>query len=197
MAKGARSGSIVIVSGLPRSGTSMMMAALQAGGFPLLQDHLRRPDDDNPQGYFEFEPVKKLKNGETRWLDAAAGRVVKVISYLLPELPPHHRYDVVFMRRRLEEVLASQRQMLERKGEDPDKVDQAELEAIIKKHLEMIEDWISRQSNVRAIYIDYNKMLTGPDEELDRLNVFFHQSLDQEAMRAVIDPDLYRQRLGS
>lgn len=174
----------------------MMMAALQAGGLSLLQDGLRQPDEDNPKGYFEFDPVKRLKDGNVDWLDAATGRVVKVISYLLPQLPSTHRYDVVFMKRRLEEVLASQRQMLERSGEDPDKISQDELELVLSKHLKVVEDWIAQQPNVRTITIDYNRMLAEPEQELKRLHDFFDRSLNLEAMRSVIDPNLYRQRLG-
>jgi broad-specificity NMP kinase len=188
---------ITVVSGLPRSGTSMVMAMLKAGGLSLLTDEARTADEDNPKGYFEFERVKRLKEGDAVWLDSAVGQVVKVISYLLPELPQGFHYDVVFVKRRLSEILASQRRMLERAGEDPDKVDQDELAEILKRHLEQVQEWLENQSNVRVVYIDYNKMLTSPDEEIRALVSFFDRTLDSRAMKAVIDHDLYRQRDGS
>lgn len=188
---------VTVVSGLPRSGTSMVMAMLKAGGLSLLTDEARTADEDNPKGYFEFERVKRLKEGDAGWLDSAVGQVVKVISYLLPELPQGFYYDVVFVKRRLSEILASQRRMLERAGEDPDKVDQDELAEILKRHLEQVQGWLENQSNVRVVYIDYNKMLTSPDEEIRALVSFFDRPLDSRAMKAVIDHDLYRQRDGS
>lgn len=188
---------VTVVSGLPRSGTSMVMAMLKAGGLSLLTDEARTADEDNPKGYFEFERVKRLKEGDAGWLDSAVGQVVKVISYLLPELPQGFYYDVVFVKRRLSEILASQRRMLERAGEDPDKVDQDELAEILKRHLEKVQGWLENQSNVRVVYIDYNKMLTSPDEEIRALVSFFDRPLDSRAMKAVIDHDLYRQRDGS
>lgn len=175
----------------------MVMAMLKAGGLSLLTDEARTADEDNPKGYFEFERVKRLKEGDAGWLDSAVGQVVKVISYLLPELPQGFYYDVVFVKRRLSEILASQRRMLERAGEDPDKVDQDELAEILKRHLEKVQGWLENQSNVRVVYIDYNKMLTSPDEEIRALVSFFDRPLDSRAMKAVIDHDLYRQRDGS
>ena len=102
---------IVVVSGLPRSGTSLMMQMLQAGGMPLLTDGRRAADGDNPKGYCEFEPAKRLKD-DASWLGAAEGRAVKLVSALLFDLPPERRYRVIFMTRDLDEVLASQRDLL-------------------------------------------------------------------------------------
>lgn len=175
----------------------MLMAMLQAGGLPLLTDEVRAADEDNPKGYFEFERVKKLKQGDLGWLKSAVGKVVKVISYLLVELPDGFRYDVVFVSRRLSEILASQRRMLERSGEDPDKADQDDLLEILRRHLKHVQWWLDDQPNVRVVHIDYNKMLTSPDEEIRKLVAFFDQPMDARAMEAVIDHDLYRQRTGS
>jgi hypothetical protein len=108
---------IVVVSGLPRSGTSMMMKMLEAGGIPVLTDYEREADEDNPKGYFEFERVKNLKDGDDAWLPQAKGKVVKVIAALLTDLPSSYEYEVIFMRRAMPEILASQRQMLIRRGE--------------------------------------------------------------------------------
>src|SRR5687767_8101595 len=106
---------IFVVSGLPRSGTSMMMNMLRAGGLELLVDDRRTSDEDNPEGYFELEAVKKT-HLDSSWVDAAPGKLVKVVSEHLRQLPSTHTYRVVFMRRKLDEVLASQRQMLIRRG---------------------------------------------------------------------------------
>jgi hypothetical protein len=175
----------------------MVMAMLEAGGMPLLVDEIRKADEDNPKGYFEFERVKKLKEGDIAWLDSALGKAVKIISYLLLQLPDRYSYDVVFVRRRLPEILVSQRIMLERGGEDPDRVSQDELAGVLSRHLKQVEGWLAGQSNIRSVNIDYNRMLESPDEELRRLVAFIDQPLDYAAMKSVIDPDLYRQRAGS
>src|SRR5215207_9218271 len=86
--------SVVIVSGLPRSGTSMMMRMLAEGGLPVLTDELRGADDDNPQGYLELEVVRQLKEGNVRWLENAQGKAVKVISSLLDYLPREYPYKI-------------------------------------------------------------------------------------------------------
>ena len=106
---------ITIVSGLPRSGTSMMMRMLEAGGMPVITDNLRTADDDNPRGYFEFEPAKKTKD-DPSWLNAAEGKAVKMIYKLLYDLPDRLEYRVLIMRRNMQEVLTSQRKMLDRMG---------------------------------------------------------------------------------
>ena len=122
---------ITVVSGLPRSGTSMMMKMLAAGGIPPLTDALRAADRDNPKGYYEFERVKQLDKGDTAWLPLAQGKVVKVISFLLQYLPPDQTYQVVFLRRNIDEILASQRKMLIHRGEDPDQMDDAQVAAML------------------------------------------------------------------
>ncbi|HYH50718.1 MAG TPA: sulfotransferase family protein, partial [Acidimicrobiia bacterium] len=114
-----RDDEIGIVSGLPRCGTSMMMAMLAAGGLPLLVDNVREADEDNPRGYYEFEAVKHMKE-DTSWLADAGGKVVKMVSALLTDLPGGHPYRVVFMERNMAEILASQRTMLSRQGHTVD-----------------------------------------------------------------------------
>lgn len=112
---------VVIVSGLPRSGTSMMMSMLKAGGMELLVDSQRKADDDNPKGYYELEKVKNLRH-DNSWLNEASHKAVKVISILLYQLPEDIRYKIIFIKRNLDEVLASQQLMLERRGNSlPDK----------------------------------------------------------------------------
>src|SRR5574342_806932 len=113
---------VTVVSGLPRSGTSMMMRMLETGGLPVMTDHIRIPDESNPKCYYEFEQVKQLKEGNTGWISEGKGKVVKIISALLEYLPPGHKYRIVFMQRNMDEILASQREMLLRRGEPTDRV---------------------------------------------------------------------------
>ncbi len=184
---------ITLVSGLPRSGTSMMMKMLQAGGLGLLTDEIRTADEDNPKGYFELERVKQLKN-ENAWLEDARGKAVKVISQLLFDLPRTHQYKVIFMRRRLEEVLSSQKQMLLRRGTFDPKVPEETLRATFLKHLDTVTEWLRAQRHIDVLYVSYNRMLEDAGPFVDRINVFLGGQMDTEAMRAVVDPDLYRQR---
>lgn len=185
---------VVVVSGLPRSGTSMLMKMLDAGGIPPLTDHEREADEDNPKGYFEFERVKGLKEGDTGWLSEADGKTVKVIAALLTKLPPDYNYSVLFMRRAMPEILASQRKMLVRRGEDPNKVNDEEMTKLFESHLAMVLDWANKQKNIRLIEVDYNQMLKEPEPLVEKVNQFLGGELDIEKMAIVVDPDLYRQR---
>lgn len=185
---------VTVVSGLPRSGTSMMMKMLEAGGIPPLTDEIRTADTDNPQGYYEFERVKQLDKGDTEWLEEAQGKVVKIISALLKHLPADYQYRIIFMRRHMSEILASQRKMLVHRGEDEDKMDDVKMSALFEKHLHQVEQWMESQPNVSVLYIDYNEMLSDPMHQIERLHEFLDNSLDLEKMANVIDPDLYRNR---
>jgi len=185
---------IPIVSGLPRSGTSLMMSMLAAGGLEVLTDQLRTPDDDNPVGYFEFEEVKKLLKGEHSWLARSNGKAVKVISTLLPYLPDGYRYRIIFMRRAMEEVLASQRKMLINRGENPDKVSDHEMAKFFEKNLQQSEHWMNSQSNAARIDIDYKQLIANPSPLVAEINIFLGGGLDEDKMLGVIDPTLYRHR---
>jgi len=185
---------VFIVSGLPRSGTSLMMMVLEAAGIPPVTDHERNPDQDNPRGYYEFERVKKLKDGDILWLENAPGKVVKVISALLPYLPADYEYKVFFMRRSLAEILASQRKMLENRGEDPEKVSDAEMAQFFEVHLRQMTDWLAKQENFSTLYVDYNQMLAEPEAQIQRVNTFLGGKMDEVLMLDAIDPGLYRQR---
>ncbi|HJW90978.1 MAG TPA: sulfotransferase [Anaerolineales bacterium] len=185
---------VVIVSGLPRSGTSMMMKMLEAGGIPALTDNLRSADDDNPKGYYEFERVKKLPEGDHAWLDEAQGKSVKVISALLEHLPPAYDYKVIFMLREMGEILASQRQMLIRTGKPTDTVSDGKLAEMYRKHLARVEAWLKAQPNISAHLVDYNQMLKDPRPTVQQIEEFLGGQLDSERMMGVVDPSLYRQR---
>jgi len=184
---------VVIVSGLPRSGTSMMMKMLEAGGMALVIDGIRTADEDNPKGYYEFERVKQLDKGDTAWVADARGKTVKVISALLEYLPADSAYKVLFMNRKMPEVLASQRKMLKRRDEKSEISDE-KLAALLRKHVQQTKTWITRQPNFRMLDLDYNAMLVDPEPWAEKVNAFLGGELDVRAMVEVVDPNLYRNR---
>jgi hypothetical protein len=184
---------LTIVSGLPRSGTSLMMRMLEAGGMEVLTDHQRAADDDNPRGYYEFEPVKRLKD-DPACLEQARGKVVKIISELLRYVPQHYPCKVVFMRRSMAEILASQRQMLVRRSKPTDTVSDEALAALFEKHLRQVEHWLTQQPHMRVLYVNYNELIAEPAKQIQRVDSFLDQRLDTNAMTLAIDPTLYRQR---
>jgi hypothetical protein len=185
--------SITIVSGLPRSGTSLMMQMLAAGGLPMLTDGLRQADEDNPRGYFEIEKVKSIKE-DFSWLRNASGKVFKMVSMLLRDLPPDRQFKIVFMRRNLDEVLASQKKMLERHGPEEQSVDDEQMKSIYRKHLRGIESWLSKQANIAVLYVNYNRIIREPLETAIEVNRFLGGTLDIEKMAMMVDEQLYRQR---
>jgi hypothetical protein len=188
------SAQVVIVSGLPRSGTSMMMKMLEAGGMQVVEDQIREPNADNPRGYYEFERVKKLPEGDTVWLEDAVGKAVKVISQLVMHLPDSYAYKVLFVRREIDEILASQAKMLKRRGESAGAVSNERMAGLFDKHLEKVYAWMDARPNVAYLDVDYNQMLADPRPTLERVNAFLGGRLDVAAMAAVVDPALYRNR---
>jgi len=185
---------IVVVSGLPRSGTSMMMKMLEQGGLQVVTDSLRTADDDNPNGYYEFETVKQMPSGQTAWLDGAQGKVVKVISALLEYLPSKYHYKVIFMERAIGEVLASQKKMLVNRQEEST-ISDAEMQDQFQKHVTAAKYWLARQPNISVLYVDYNKMLAVPDPLCQTIADFLDMGLDVDKMRAVPNERLYRNRV--
>ena len=185
---------IVVVSGLPRSGTSMMMKMLEQGGLQVVTDSLRTADDDNPNGYYEIEIVKQMPAGQTAWLDNAQGKVVKVISALLEYLPAKYHYKVIFMERAIGEVLASQKKMLVNRQEEST-ISDAEMQEQFQKHVAAAKYWLARQPNISVLYVDYNKMLTAPDPLCQNIVDFLDMGLDVDKMRAVPNERLYRNRV--
>jgi hypothetical protein len=171
----------------------MMMRMLEAGGMSALTDNLRIADEDNPRGYYEFEPVKQIER-DASWLEDAQGRVVKMVAALLKHLPAEYTYRIVFMRRKVEEVLASQRTMLEHRGEPAEQVSDERMATLYRKHVQRIEAWLSEQPNIEVLYVDYGQVLVDPASEAGRINLFFEDALDEDRMAAVVEPALYRQR---
>jgi len=184
---------IVVVSGLPRSGTSLMMQMLEAGGVSPFADFQRRADDDNPRGYYELEAVKKLK-ANPDVLDAAAGKAVKAIHLLLPDLPAKHRYKVLFMRRDLDEVLASQRKMLDRSGKKGAALPEAALKKVFAGQLAKVDAWLAAQNNIEVLNVEHRALLNDPAPVVGQVNVFLGGQLDTARMAEVVDPTLYRNR---
>lgn len=185
---------ITIVSGLPRSGTSMMMRMLEAGGIPIYTDAVRQADRDNPKGYYELEAVKALARGQSEFIHEARGKAIKVVSPLLRFLPQGERYRIILMRRKMEEILASQRKMLTNRSEPTRDMDDDKLAQIYERDLRHVEQWMSTQAGIEAIFINYNGLLIEPMAELRRLDDFLDETLDLDAMAAVVEPTLYRNR---
>jgi hypothetical protein len=182
---------IVVVSGLPRSGTSLMMQMIHAGGVPALTDHIRAADTDNPRGYYEFERVKKVKD-DCAWLPDARGRVVKMVSQLLYDLPGTERYRIVFMERDLDEVLDSQEKMLIRLGRPV--APRAEIARAFGMHLNRLHRWLAEQPNFTVLRIRYADVVAHPQEQAARVSAFLGSRLDVATACTVVDPSLYRNK---
>lgn len=181
-----------VVSGLPRSGTSMMMRMLEAGGLLPVTDGLRAADEDNPRGYYELERAKLIKH-DRAWLEDCRGKAVKLITELLRDLPDDRPYKIVFMRRDLEEVLRSQKAMLARRGE-PNSMDDGEMRRILMVHVADIEGFLRDRPRTEVLYVSYNRVLADPRGQAARLSAFLGGALDVERLVAAVEPTLYRQR---
>ncbi len=182
-----------IVSGLPRSGTSLMMQMIHSGGLPALTDKVRAGDEDNPRGYFELEAVKKTKK-DPSWLDETPGRVVKMVHLLLYDLPGDRSYRVVFMTRHLREVVRSQGVMLRRRGTTGADLTPEQLITAYKGQLARIRQWLDEQANFQVHYTSYNDLMADPSASVAAVNAFLGGGLDVDAMLRNVDPKLYRQR---
>ena len=184
---------VIVVSGLPRSGTSLAMRMLEAGGLPVLTDNVRAADVDNPGGYYEFEPVKRTgKDG--RWLTEARGKAVKMVYRLLYDLPSDYSYQLIFMQRSMAEVLASQQKMLQRLGTADPRVGLEQMGRLLRRELNQCEAWLAKQPNFSILPVSYNKLLADPAPIADEINRFLGGGLIVGAMLAVVDPALYRNR---
>ncbi len=185
-------GEIIIVSGLPRSGTSLMMQMLEKGGMALLTDGVRKPDESNPKGYYEYEPVKRLQN-DSSWLKNVENKAVKIISHLLPFLPDNYKYKIIFMQRNMDEIILSQKKLLERAGKKTrEKTYPFRLAEAFKKNLERVNKWQQEKQNVELIYVSYTDIIDNPVNEVRKVNTFFNNILDAENMVKVVDKKLYR-----
>lgn len=184
---------ITVVSGIPRSGTSLAMQMLVAGGVPALTDGQRTADDDNPRGYYEFERVKALRN-DAGWLDEAVGKVVKIIHMLLMELPAGRTYRVVFVERDLAEVVKSQAAMLARSGKPGGGLPPERLVAVYEGQLRAVRAWLGSRPDVATLVVPHRELIRSPAAQAEAMNAFLGGDLDVAAMTAAVDPSLHRNR---
>lgn len=182
---------IIVVSGLPRSGTSMMMQMLKNGGLELVTDNIRKADINNLNGYYEFDKVKRLKDDNT-WLGIAKGKVVKIVLPLLKYLPDEYNYRIILMYRMTREVVVSSLTMLDNKEKCKDT---SRLEHILKMQSSIVMSWLRHQTNMNVLAISYNDTLMDSKESARRINRFLNGILNVEKMVEVVDNELYRQRL--
>ena len=173
----------------------MIMQMLEAGGVPILSDQLRQADEDNPKGYYELEAVKRTRY-DAWWLKDAGGKAVKVISRLLGDLPADRRYKVILMRREMEELLASQRTMLARRGQEAGGGDDAELGRLFATHVEQVRIWLQAQANLEYLEIWYSEVLRDPTGAAAQIGLLLRRPLHVERMAAIVDARLYRHRRG-
>ena len=185
-------GFVTVVSGLPRSGTSMMMRMLERGGLPILTDGFRKADEDNPLGYYEFEPVKRLDR-DVSWLPDAYNKAVKIIYIFLYNLPGDHMYKVLFMKRHLHDLVASQKVMLRRR-EERDRMSDQELINRFDDELRKLDLWIRHQENFNIRYLDFDEVVADPAGAALEISRFLGMQLDTEAMAQAVDPSLHRNR---
>lgn len=186
---------VVIVTGLPRSGTSMMMKMLEAGGVPPLCDGHREADSDNPNGYYEFEPVKQTK-ADSSWLSEASGKAVKMVYSLLYDLPQDRQYTVVFMRRDLNEILASQNQMLQNM-QIASSVDDERMGHLFQQEITKFLQWLETAQHINCLEVAYNAVAAGQSDPVHQVNFHLGGDLNTQAMASVVDPSLYRNRAAS
>jgi hypothetical protein len=185
---------IIVVSGLPRSGTSMLMKMLDAAGIELVVDGIRTADEDNPKGYFELERVKDLHQDEDRtWLRGGRGKAIKIVSYFLRHLPAENNYKVLFLDRDLREVLASQTKMLERRGEQSDTSDEKMIE-LYEDHLWKVRYQLRHYPQFESLTISHRDVISGPAEQAARIAEFLGGGLPVDKMASVVDSRLYRNR---
>jgi hypothetical protein len=185
---------ITIVSGLPRSGTSLMMQMLQAGGMPVLSDGERKADTDNPKGYLEWERIKQLPK-EPTLIAEAEGKVVKVISQLLLSIPDGHEYRVIFMQRPLPEIMKSQDEMLRRRGTYEPIADTSPIERAFQRHLVDVNKWLTSKPNVKMLRVHYHRVLREAKAVAEETVRFLEVPLDVAAMAQQVDGSLYRNRM--
>jgi len=186
---------IVVVSGLPRSGTSMLMKMLEAGGMAIMTDSERVADIDNPKGYFEYERVKDLeKETDKSYVREGRGKVLKVISFLIKDLPDDNDYRVIFMRRDLDEVIASQNKMIQRLGTDDSTAAEEAMKEAYRNDIVRTRLLCKKRPNFELIEISYKSTVGDSEATARSVNAFVGGQLDEAAMRGAVDGSLYRNR---
>lgn len=184
-----KSKTIIIVSGLPRSGTSMMMQILDAGGLTPLTDKKRKADSDNPKGYFEYEKAKALDKDDS-WLPKARGKVFKLVVQLIPYLPDEFDYKIILMRRHMDEILKSQQIMLKEEDKNVDDI----VRKIFKRDIRKAQEYSLKKGNVDLLEVWYPEVIKDTKAQIEKIINFLNTDLDTEQMANVVDPKLYRNK---
>lgn len=184
---------ITIVSGLPRSGTSLMMQILEKGGMDILTDHVRQADAHNEKGYYEYEKVKSIRK-DNLWMKEADGKAVKIITQLLPYISPDHEYAVLYMIRPLEEILRSQKRMRENLTNPGKSVDREVLEQSYARQVQQVQHWMENHPKIRTLYLFYPEVLNHPLKKAKEIQSFLQVELNIEAMASAVDVGLWHQK---
>ncbi|MBN1780966.1 sulfotransferase family protein [bacterium] len=185
---------ISIVSGLPRSGTSLMMQMLEKGGMETMTDQNRKPDENNCRGYYEYEKVRSLQK-DAAWIAEAEGKCVKIIAQLLYFLPGGFRYRILFMERHMEEIVRSQTAMLQNLGRTGAALEPAVLIKTFQDQTDKVRTFLSHCDHVQLMTVSYNTLIVDPQGESEKINRFFDYGLSVPAMVSAVEPSLYRQRI--
>ncbi len=184
---------ITVVSGLPRSGTSLMMQMLKNGGMELLTDSIREADDNNSRGYFEYENVKSLQK-DNKWIEEAEGKAIKIIAQLLPYVPPEYDYSVIYMVRPSDEIIKSQQKMLHNLHQNTESVDPALLEKTYTKQVNRVQQWMERHPRIKTLHVFYPEVLHHPLEQAKAVRQFLNVDLDVEKMASAVDQSMWHQK---
>ena len=184
---------ITIVSGLPRSGTSLMMQMLEKGGMDILTDHVRKADAHNEKGYYEYEKVKSIRK-ENAWMKEADGKAVKIITQLLPYISPDYEYTVLYIIRPMEEILRSQKCMREHLPDAGKSVAREVLEQSYSRQVQRVQHWMENHPKIRTLYVYYPELMNHPLEKAEEIRSFLGVGLDTEAMASAVDVGLWHQK---
>jgi len=176
---------IIIVSGLPRSGTSMMMQILQAGGIDLVVDKKRPADLHNPYGYFEFEKVKNLEQ-DNSWITDCHGKAIKILFHLLQFLPEEISYKILFMMRDLDDVINSQNKMLQSYNSNLQNNDK--IRSIFENEIIQTKQWLKNQRNMDGLFVNYDEVIENRVKSILRISDFLDRKLNRQKMISVINP---------
>ncbi len=183
---------IVVVTGLPRSGTSMMMQMLVAGGIQPYIDDTRQPDESNPKGYFESERVKKLPY-LNNWIGECEGKVVKVVAPLITYLPQGFNYRLVYMTRNLEEIVESQTAMLDALNREGGNLTPEKFRELFASQTRSL-GYLLKLNGISYCEVSYHDTIQSPRTTADQICRFLNFDLDIDAMVTAVDPQLYRQK---
>ncbi|MGE5365166.1 MAG: sulfotransferase family protein [Bacteroidota bacterium] len=184
---------ITVVSGLPRSGTSLMMQILEASGYEILTDGLRKADENNLNGYFEYEKVKSLGK-DNSWMAGAEGKTVKIIAQLLPYIPEGFEYRIFFMERNLDEIVSSQSRMLGRLNKKISLVDNNMLKSVFEKQADAVIKQMAERTNASLLRVSFNGLMNNNETEIEALERFSEGKISRGAVTRIINPDHYREK---